>query len=565
MKFSSDFLVVLIFSLCNLRTLVDSSIAENCRNRRTQDNENSLRFSHSPEVVVDDVLKISMTRLGLNAVNRATFESIDKPRTAILDLSINKISEIENETFQSFQHLRILTLQINNLRHINSTTFSCLMMLEELNLSRNMISDIDREAFRIMINLHTIDLSENCMFKLPNYLFFRNVRLINIYLKRNYLNSLPIMMPAQQIVENFNVSENVFTNFTSFFQYNKIQSLDLSNNPLAPEEIATGSADAGKENDSSDESDESGNYNQLNVKYATDAKYQYTPSLSRSRSHSEMQGNMFNGRYGNRDRIIDFSPDVNKMATGRARINTASQVATENSTYNRNLEYLMDNFRPSRMSGEAVESLIKTTIEKKSEDFKVTDMIRVFNKINDFYRDQSRQTFATEMESMNRNAEDFGVASFVQFLQNLIKSQMTRRTRNAIQLRARYTPEQLEQLIKAARTNHLEYFTCRNCSLQSLDFLVKYPELKYVDVSTNKIKTVNEGLLGKALQKMRYLIIPDNLIESLNFTVLLENWTKFNVLIANDNPALGCDLIAQMQYKVAHLNKMFKLEVNKCK
>lgn len=555
--------LVLVFSLNNCKTLIEGSPAEECRYKREQENDNSLSLSH-PSVDVDDVLKVSMRKHGLKSVNRALFERLDKPRTAILDLSINQISDIENETFQSFRNLRILRLQINNLQHINSTTFGGLMMLEELYLNRNMISDIDRDAFRVMINLHTIDLSENCIFQLPNYLFFRNVRLINIYLKRNYLNALPILMPAQQFVENFNVSENAFTNISSFSQYNKIQSLDLSNNPLVSEEMAAGTADVGKENDSSDESDENANYNYLNVKHETDARYTYNPSVSRSYSNPEMQANMFRGRYGNRDRTIDFSPDANWMATSLARTSTASIVETGNSSYNRNLDYLMDNFRPSRMTEEALESLIKTTIEQKSEDFKVTDMIRVLNKITVFYKTENRQMFRNELEKIRRDDEKFDVTSFVQFLQNTIKRHIPRKTRNAILQRSPYSPEQLEQLIKASRTNHLEYFTCRNCSLQSLDFLVKYPLLKYVDVSNNQINTVNEERLGKALQNMRYLFISNNSIESLNFAVLLENWTDFCALIANDNPALNCDFIAQMQYKVAHLNKMFKLEVNKC-
>ena len=563
MKYFSHFLV-LLFSFCNFKTLVEASIQNKCRYKRAQDNENSLKISHTSGYT-DDGVKLSMTGLSLDSINRATFETIDKPRTAILDLSINRISEIETETFQSFQNLRILTLQINNLRHLNSTTFGGLMVLEELNLSRNMISDIDRDTFRIMINLHTIDLSENCMFKLPNYLFFRNVHLINIYLMRNYLATLPILMPTQQFVESFNVSENIFSNITSFSQYNKIQSLDISNNPLTPEEMQADSADVVKENASSDDSDENANYNYLNLKHAKDARYIYNPSLDKGRSTSEMQANIFSGRYGNRARVIDYSTEVSSMARSRERINTTSHRATGNSSYNRSLGYLMDNFRPNRMSEEALQSLIITTIKKKTEDFKVTDIIQVFNLFTNLYRDGNRQTFIAEFEKIKKNEEDFDAASLVQLLENEVKSRMTRKIRSAsILQRLQYSPEQLQQLIRTTRTNHLEYFTCRNCSLQSVDFLVKYPLLKYVDVSNNKIKTVNEELFGKALQNMRYLLVSSNLIESLNFTVLLENWTDFRTLIISDNPALNCDLVAQMLYKVAHLNKMFKFEANKC-
>lgn len=569
--FSLLFVLVLSFSL-ESETSAQSSLAEECREQRAQDNENSLknsRFSRPTPKDDDDDATANVNWMGrrLESINSTTFESLDKPRTASLELSINRISEISNGTFQSFRSLRILTMRVNNLSNLNSSTFGGLMMLEELDLSRNMISDVERDVFRSMVNLHTIDLSANCMLQLPNYLFFRNVRLINIYLKHNHLVTLPILMPAQQFIESLNVSGNGFTNMTSFSQYNNIQSLDLSDNRLSPEEIA---ADVAKEDDddSSSASDENNNYNYLNIRYqgGGDARstYTYNPSPSSS-AHSPQQRNPFSGRYGNRDRI-DFSPDVNLKATSRARMNIVLPAgATEGSEYNRKLESLMDAFRPNRMSEEALESLIKATMETKSEDFKVTDMIHVLDIISVFYKSQNRQAFRDAMKSIRWSDKKSDVASFVQCLQDLIRSRTSRRLHRRSTHALQYTPEQLQQLIKATRTNHMEYFTCRNCSLQSLDFLVHFPELKYVDVSRNRIKTVNMEQLGGALGNMRYLLISENTIESLNFNAMLENWPDFRVLMANNNPSLACDLIASMHYKVQHLNKMFMLEVNKCK
>lgn len=562
MEFLAHILVLVFSFSCTFQTFAISSGVEKSREQRVQDNENSLSswgISHPSTHHHDSAIRAIMIGRSLASINRTTFESVDKLRTAILDLSINRISEIGEGTFQILPKLRTLKMQTNSLRHINSTTFGGLMMLEELDLSRNMISDVARDAFRIMLNLHTIDLSENCMFQLPNYVFFRNVRLINIYLKQNRLAALPVLMPTQQFVENLNVSGNSFTNMTSFAQFNNIQSLDLSDNPLVAEEMAAGESDVVKEeNDSSTESDEGGNYNYLNIRYATDAKYTYQPHTLLNRTRQPARNPLAEGRrYGNRDRI-DFSPDVNFMAARRARTSTVQPRATK-SVYSQNLDYLMDVFRPNRMSEEALESLIKTTMEKKSEDFKVTDMIQALNTITHFYRDQDRQTLTAEMDKLN---EKFDVASLVQFLRDLIKSSTTRLPRSPTQIRSQLTPEQLQQLLKATRTNHMEYFTCRNCSLQSIAFLGKYPELKYVDVSGNKIKTVNEAQLGGS---MRYLVASNNEIESLNFDAMLENWPDFRVLIANNNPALNCDLVEQWQYKVVHLNKLFQLEVNKCK
>lgn len=553
--------------MCNFKSLVETSVevldVESCREKKYHERNNDA-ISHSwissHTLFNDDVSKANMTGQSLYAIDRTTFQSLNKPRTAILNLSVNRISKIEGEVFVGFQNLRILSLHINNLQHINSTTFSGLMMLEELDLSRNMISDFDRDAFRVMINLHTIDLSENCIFKLPNYFFFRNVRLANIYAKHNHLASLPILMPTQQFVKNFNISDNHFTNLTSLMSYNNIQSLDLSNNPLAPEEMASSSTDVAKENNSSDESDDE-RENYLNIKFATDAKYSFTTSLNGS--HSPATSSSLPRRNGNRGRVNFSSQDVNVVSTRRARMNSPNSI--ENSSHNRSLEYLMDNFRPERMSEEALESLIKSTMEKKSEDFKSTDMIQVLHALINLYSSQDRRAFISSLREIETQRDGMlSIASAVQLLKNMLMTRTTA-TKMRRSKRSKYTPEQLQRLIKAARTNHLEYFTCRNCSLQSLDFLLSYPELKHIDVTGNKIKIVNEQKLGKTLHNIRYLVVSDNEIESLNFTSMLSIWPDFCALIANNNPLLNCDLIAGMEYKVAHLNKMFKLEVNKCK
>lgn len=559
MKF---FPVVLFLFSCNFKifavTSKDTSDVEGCRRNKYHDNEAiSQSWMSSYTSSNDDVSKARMTGQSLYAIDRTTFQSLNKPRTAILNLSVNRISNIESEVFEGFQNLRILSLHTNNLQHINSSTFSGLMMLEELDLSRNMISDMDRDAFRVMINLHTIDLSENCIFKLPNYVFFRNVRLTNIYAKHNHLAILPILMPTQQFVKNFNISDNHFTNLTSLMSYNNIQSLDISNNPLVPEEMASSSTDVAKENNSSDESDERENY--LNIKFATDAKYSFTTSSNRSRSPATSSQSR---RYGRRERVNFSSQDVNVVSMRRARMNTPNSI--ENSNHNRSLEYLMENFRPERMSEEALESLIKSTMEKESEDFKGADMVQVLHALSDLYWSHDRRAFMSALGKIEaQRGGRLCLAVVAQHLKNILMTHTTEKMRRS--KRSKYTPEQLQRLIKAARTNHLEYFTCRNCSLQSMDFLLNYPELKYIDVTGNRIKIVNEQKLGKALHNIRYLLASDNQIESLNFTSMLALWPDFCALIVNDNPKLNCDLIAGMQYKVAHLNKMFKLEVNKCK
>lgn len=437
-------------------------------------------------------------------------------------------------------------------------------MLEELDLSRNTITDLNRDAFRIMTNLQTIDLSENCLTQLPNYLFFRNVILIKINLNHNHLVALPILMPTQQFVESFNVTDNNFTNMTSFSQYNNIQTLDLSNNQLSFEEMSNDSMDVVKEKDST-ESGDAHSHNYLNIRYSTESKYRHhSTSNDATRSPLPRPYNPFDGRSRTRDRL-DWSPDVDFIALSRARMDVPSPTtAIGRSTFNQTLEHLLNTLQPNRMSERTFENLIKTTMEENSDQFRVTDLIRVHNIISNYYKNQNREEFTTEMEEIKNNGK-FDLASLLQFLQDKIKTRVPRNANLKRPIVSQYTPEQLQQLIQATQTNHLEYFTCRNCSLRSLNFLAKYRELKYVDVGWNKIKTINDQQLLKTLGRLRYLFASDNEIESVNLTAMLHSWPDFCVLNLKRNPRLSCDLISQMQYKVAHLNKMFQLEVNECK
>lgn len=516
---------------------------QNCQKQRFEDNEKSLKFTES---------ETSLSGKQLEKLTAMDFDDFSKPQTAILNLSLNRIAEIANGTFRSFYNLRILSMRVNHLRQINATTFADLMSLQELDLSSNAIFDVNRDAFRSMTHLRTVDLSENCILRLPNYLFFRNVRLINIHLKRNQMSELPMLMPTTQFVENFNVSGNHFTNITSLLKYNNIQSLDVSDNPLVSEEMTATAADVAREGDDDDSASSSEGIN-VGVRYGTGSKVAYFPSPSSS-SPTPSPRFPSAGRRGNRDRI-DFSSDVNFMATSRARVNTSDDEFT------RNVDFLTDTFRSHRMSEEALEAFIKSTMERKPSEVKVSDLVRALSTISDFHRSQNRQALRDEFEAM-KSEKRFNVASLLKWLKDLIKSESTRTQRHTNNKQVHITPEQLQMLIRGAQINHLEYFTCRNCSLRSTDFLASFSQLKYVDVSGNEIKSVDEARLATTL---RFLLISNNTLEALNFESMLENWPDFQALIANDNPDLHCDLIAQMQYRVAHLSRAFTLEVNKCK
>lgn len=479
---------------------------ESCAERRVRDNENSWNEWENlhPYSVGDARVQVNMTRRNLQSINQTLFKISEMERRSsiiILDLSVNRISVIENGAFERLHNLRILLLRVNSLREIIASQFKGLMMLEELDLSSNSIHTIERDALRHMERLRTIDLSGNCLFELKPYIFFRNIRLINIYFNDNFLDTLPVLMPFSQRIDHLNVTANRFTNLTSLIYYENIQSLDVSHNPLSEmsgymTDVALVNGRRGSDSDTStsSRSGEENNYT-MRLHYNSNEYIQRRP---RSRRHD------------NQDYFSRASA-VNSIGRRCARANG------DFVEYNDNFQFISE-----RMSEEALETLIKKLLNARD-----TEIVALCN------------AFKSRRKVMKRSPQN----------------------RHYVQL----TQQQIQQLQEYKRINRLEYFTCRNCTLHSLDFLVQFPKLKYVDVSSNMIKSVESTKLA-SLEHIEYLDLSDNNeLESLNFASLLQIWPNFSALNLNNNPKLKCDMVTKMKTHVEHLNKIFKLKVNKCK
>jgi hypothetical protein len=529
---------------------------QECAARRIKSNndENSLNEWENLHSF-DLAIQLNMTRRNLQSINETLLKSIDKASTAsIFDLSINRISSIENGTFERFHNVRILIMRVNNLREITSQSFRGLMMLEELYLSENAIFDVERDSFRSMEYLHTIDLSENCLFTISPFLFYRTLRLLYVHLDRNFLNHIPaLLMPSFQLLEKLSVAGNRFTNITSLIYYTNIQTLDLSDNPLSSQEISQNITDTfssssssnsySNENDDDNDYDDGDNYGRIESRRPFTAT---TPHQHHRR------------RYLNGNRVNSPLPDPILVRNERA---APMNIDLD---YNSNIDYLMDTFRPGRISEEALESLIKMlllSVEKEEEEKKkkealgAVDGIHIINVMATFYENQNRTQFLHELKTINEN---FGVASLVSHVRKVVHK---RAVRGTIWELSRH---ELQEVYEFRRTQQMKHFTCRKCSLLSIAFLTKFIKLKYIDVSGNMIKSLNMKHLA-SLKCMEQLIASNNTIESLNFSSMLHHWPDLHTLTLNDNPGMTCDLVRKMQNTATYLDKMFKLEVNKCK
>ena len=104
---------------------------------------------------------ITLTRMEISSITKNVFKSFSHTHT--IDLSFNKITEIEDKSFEENSKLENLKLQGNNLSKISKNLFfGEFNELTELDLSFNGISSIEENAFNNLVALIVIDFSQNC-------------------------------------------------------------------------------------------------------------------------------------------------------------------------------------------------------------------------------------------------------------------------------------------------------------------------------------------------------------------------------------------------------------------
>jgi Leucine-rich repeat (LRR) protein len=522
MKILPCFILILI--VCKNKVSSSRNVdMEECVIQRYHEN-GILQREEGRKIFNKDDTSIRMEDLSerqMRSLNQSVFEKVSRlSEIAFLDLSINNIEEIKKNVFLNFTNLRTLNMRMNLMRILNSTSFDGLMMLEELDLSYNTIFEISPKSFSQMVNLQTIDLSKNCIFHLPEYVFFRNVHLVNFHLTNNQISHLSHLMPTNQFILTMNLSANDFTNMSSILPYTNLVSLDISHNPLSPEEMQSVFTELRKE------------MNDLQSKF----KSKMTLSSSaESSSYSNSDENEYKSN-GNNNRNL-YNSLRNHLQRG-TKNSSSSQVATSKSDQNntdnnlplgRELSYGRENkknrTKMSLMDGEI--SIKSTTMEKQPQQQQ--------------QQQQNDPTFiASTEQSISRNS---------------INNRNGRNTR--------YNVEEWEQLMRLSRVNHMEYFTCRNCSLFEMTFLEQFTELTYIDISSNLISYIEPS--KKTFQFLEKLILTNNRITSLNIARITQAWTKLVFLQIDANP-MSCSYMSHIKNRSTNLNRNFQLEIDKkCK
>jgi Leucine rich repeat len=107
-----------------------------------------------------------------------------------LNLSNNRIRQIDDDAFKSISLLKNLVLSFNEIKKLNVNLFQKLTYLDSLSLSGNQIRSIHETLFRGNRNLRVLFLSDNRIKTFNGRVFKHNKRLQAIYMDNNRIQRI---------------------------------------------------------------------------------------------------------------------------------------------------------------------------------------------------------------------------------------------------------------------------------------------------------------------------------------------------------------------------------------
>ncbi|XP_022919803.1 leucine-rich repeat-containing protein 15-like isoform X1 [Onthophagus taurus] len=143
--------------------------------------------------------------LGVNRLPHKLFEK--NIRLENLYLIRNNFSEVENDSFSSLPNLKHLDLSFNKLKELNKDLFQSNVMLMELLLQRNELEHLEEGIFDNLSQLKTIDLAFNKLKKITSNLFKFNYQLETVSLQGNKIKHLDHGIQHLN-VKSFNLHSN---------------------------------------------------------------------------------------------------------------------------------------------------------------------------------------------------------------------------------------------------------------------------------------------------------------------------------------------------------------------
>ncbi|XP_050511874.1 toll-like receptor 3 [Diabrotica virgifera virgifera] len=149
-----------------------------------------------------------------------------------LTILSSNLSEIPNSPFVNIKNISKLVLKHLDIFKLSSDAFNELSLVE-INLSNNRLSEINLTVFNWLANLEILDLSFNQISTIKNYSFGGVINLKTLNLSHNNLLtfSYKVFNPKMHPMDTLDLSFNEITHFTVDIKI-KMKSLFLNNNEL---------------------------------------------------------------------------------------------------------------------------------------------------------------------------------------------------------------------------------------------------------------------------------------------------------------------------------------------
>ena len=166
--------------------------------------------------------------LKLENLDNNKFESLIE-----LDLSQNRIKEIQIDYFRVFPHLRKLNLSANTLSDLENVFTQGLRNLVDLDLSQTDIDDKVLRQIKALVNLEKLNLSSNKQLTKLDLRSF--TRLKEVQANNNSISDIQIFPENTLKVLNLSNNQIKQLEYSVFEKLNNLEELDLSGNGLTSE------------------------------------------------------------------------------------------------------------------------------------------------------------------------------------------------------------------------------------------------------------------------------------------------------------------------------------------
>ncbi|XP_044012046.1 toll-like receptor 6 [Aphidius gifuensis] len=175
-------------------------------------------------------LDLSMNELTSSWLNSNTFYGLI--RLVLLNLSWNKLTNIDSELFKDLYTLQILDLHHNHIKMIPSNTFLSMNNLHTLNLAHNNLNYLDAYSLNGLYAVSLVYFDSNSLTSIHNDAFSNCSSMQDLNLAGNNLKNIPIALNNMRMLKTLDIGENKIDKLTGFHGMPNLYGLRIIGNNI---------------------------------------------------------------------------------------------------------------------------------------------------------------------------------------------------------------------------------------------------------------------------------------------------------------------------------------------